>query len=110
MLTIDVGDVVLVSRGTIISSFVGTVLAFNEGQVCILQDPGSWSSYNREAIVQVIKRTNLPQPQRLFRVTAEVIYLVKANSAEEAADLVQKHPDQRIEYILVEPEDADPLP
>jgi len=109
MLTIDVGDVVLVSRGALISSYAATVLAFNERMACVSAAAGAWDTINRDNIVQVIKRTNLPQLPRLFRVTAEVIYLVKSNSAEEAADLVQERPDLRIDYVLVEPEDAKPI-
>ena len=105
-LTIEVGDLV---RFKSFYEVVGTVLVLNEHSACISEGPGSWDTYDRKNIVQVIKRANAPQPPRHWRIRAEVFYLVKAYSAEDAVDLVEAHPDQYIDFILVEPEDAKPL-
>lgn len=118
MLNIAVGDIVRLESSSYkalgfdvpLYEIVGKVLAFNENRICVSEMEGAWDTYPRADVVQIIKRTNLPQPPRLFRVTAEVAYLVKANSAEEAVALVETHPAQHIDFILVEPEDAEPLP
>jgi len=109
LLLIAVGDIVKASAQGY--TVVGEIIAFTAQRACIVAaDRGSWEAVDRRHIVQIIKRTTLPQPPRLFRVTAEVTYLVKANSAEEAAELVANFPDRHIDFVLVEPEDAVPFP
>ena len=107
LLRIEVGDLV---RAKLPNYEVrGTVLAVNEHSACVSEAPGSWDTYFRVNIVQVIKRANAPQPEQHWRVRAEVFYLVKAYSAEEALDLVEENPDQRIDFVLVALEDVKPL-
>ena len=107
-LPIKVGDLVRV-KPTATYEVVGTVLAYNERVACLSPHPGSWDTYDRRNIAQIIKRANTPPTLRHWRIRAEVFYLVKADSADEALTQVQEHPDQRIDFVLAESEDVTPF-
>ena len=107
-LPIQVGDTVRAMRGPAYLA-IGTVLALNDAWVCISEASGAWDTYHRKDITQVIKRADAPQPPRHWRIRAEVFYLVKADSAEAALELVHEYPDQHIDFVLAETEDVTPF-
>lgn len=108
LLPIKVGDIVVAQKlGPYTAT--GTVLALNALQVSIAESPDCWDTYNRTEVIQIVYRAPVGEPVRHWRIRAEVFYLVKADSAEAALELVHEYPDQHIDFVLAETEDVTPF-